>query len=71
MWETILSWFRKPRYTIVVSYDMKFGNADDKTFKGVRKVKKNTFKELIFVTSDNRLITVRSAAGLHYRIEVE
>lgn len=71
MWSWIKSWFIGSTYTITFSYDTKFGNSDDKTFHGVRKIKKNTWKELIFLTSDKRLITVRSAAGLHYRIEEE
>ena len=70
MWSWILAWFRK-RYTVTVSYDTKFGNVDDKTFRGVRKIKKSTWKELIFVTADKKLISVRSASGLHYRIEEE
>lgn len=68
MWEWILSWFKK-RYTVTVSYDTKFGNVDDKIFQGVRKIKRSTWKELSFITAEKKLITVRSASGLHYRIE--
>ena len=70
MWSWIKSWFSKT-YTVTVSYDTKFGNVDDKIFNGVRKIKKNTWKELIFITADKKLISVRSASGLHYRIEEE
>ena len=70
MREWILSWFSK-RYTVTVSYDTKFGNLDDKTFHGVRKIKKSNWKELVFITAEKKLISVRSASGLFYRIEEE
>lgn len=71
MWSWIKAWWHGKRYTVTVSYDTKFGNVDDKIFHGVRKIKKNTWKELIFITADKKLITVRSASGLLYRIEEE
>ena len=71
MWSWIKAWWYGKRYTVTVSYDTKFGNVDDKTFQGVRKIKKSTWKELIFITADKKLISVRSASGLHYRIDEE
>jgi hypothetical protein len=71
MWSWIKAWWFGKSYTITVSYDTKFGNVDDKKYLGVRKIKKSTWKELIFVTADKKLVSVRSASGLFYRIEEE
>lgn len=71
MWDWIKSWFIGSRYTITVSYDTKFGNIDDKTFTGVLKIKKSTWKELSFITREKKLVTVRATNGLLYRIEEE
>ena len=59
------------RYTIHVSYDSQWGNSDDQVFEHVRKVVKQNFKELKFVTHDKRLVHIRSMNGLRYKIEVE
>ena len=69
-WSWLCSWFDN-KYVITVSYDTKFGNVDDKVYHGVRKIKKSTWKELIFITAEKKLVSVRSANGLHYRIEEE
>jgi hypothetical protein len=71
VWGWIKSWFIGKRYTIIVSYDSKFGNLDDKSFAGVRKIKKSNWKELSFITAAGKLVTVRSVSGLLYRIEEE
>ena len=59
------------RYTIVVSFDQQWGNADDQIYEHVRKVIKATFKELRFVTEDKRKVHIRGMAGLRYKIEEE
>jgi|TARA_B110000285_G_C15059288_1_gene581400 hypothetical protein len=71
MWSLIVSWFTSPTYRITVSYDSKFGNKDDKTYKGVKSVKKQNWKELSFIDKDNKTVTIRSNNGLHYRLEQE
>lgn len=59
------------RYTIVVSFDQQWGNADDQEYNHVRKVIKANFKELRFVTEDKRKVHIRGMAGLRYKIEEE
>lgn len=59
------------RYTIVVSFDQQWGNADDQIYEHVRKVLKANFKELRFVTEDKRKVHIRGMAGLRYKIEEE
>lgn len=59
------------RYTIVVSFDQQWGNADDQIYEHVRKVIKANFKELRFVTEDKRKVHIRGMAGLRYKIEEE
>ena len=59
------------RYTIVVSFDQQWGNADDQVYEHVRKVIKANFKELRFVTEDKRKVHIRGMAGLRYKIEEE
>ena len=59
------------RYTIVVSFDQQWGNADDQVYEHVRKVIKANFKELKFVTEDKRKVHIRGMAGLRYKIEDE
>lgn len=71
MWTWVKSIFAKPTYTITVSYDTKFGNADDKSWNGVKTISKKNWKELTFITNDDKVIEIRSNAGLHYRIEQE
>ena len=57
------------RYTIHISYDSEWGNADDKTFKNVRKISKQTFKELRFIDEDKKSINIKCESGLRNRIE--
>ena len=59
------------RYTILVSYDSQWGNADDKIYTGVRSIQKQTFKELKFITEDKRPVHIKANSGLNYKIEVE
>ena len=58
-------------YTIQVSYDSQWGNADDKVYTGVKSIQKQTFKELKFITEDKRPIHIKANSGLNYKIEVE
>jgi hypothetical protein len=69
-WYWLLRLFQT-RYTIVVSFDQQWGNADDQTYKHVRKIIKSNFKELRFVTEDKRKVHIRGMAGLRYKIEEE
>ena len=73
-WENLIlrtiRWF-STRYTIQVSYDQQWGNADDQEFKHVRKIIKSNFKELKFRTEDYREIHIRGMNGLRYKIEEE
>ena len=57
------------RYTIHISYDSEWGNADDRTFKNVRKINKQTFKELRFIDENKKSINIKCESGLRYRIE--
>ena len=57
------------RYTIHISYDSEWGNADDRMFKNVRKISKQTFKELRFIDENKKSINIKSESGLRYRIE--
>lgn len=59
------------RYTIHVSYDSQWGNADDKVFDNVRSIQKQTFKELKFITDDKRPVHIKANSGLNYKIEVK
>jgi len=59
------------RYTIQVSYDQQWGNADDQVYEHVRSIQKQTFKELKFITDDKRMIHIKGSNGLRYKIEVE
>lgn len=65
-----IRWF-STRYTIHVSYDSEWGNADDQVYLHVRKVIKANFKELKFRTEDYREIHIRGMNGLRYKIEEE
>lgn len=64
-------WTTKPTYKITVSYDSKFGNSDDVKYEGVKKITKQTWKELIFITADEKNVHIRANAGLNYRVEEE
>lgn len=70
IWLRVLRWF-STRYTIQVSYDQQWGNADDQEFKHVRKILKSNFKELRFRTEDYREVHIRGMNGLRYKIEEE
>ena len=59
------------RYTIHVSYDSQWGNEDDQVFTRVKKITKQNFKELKFVTEDDTVIHIRGMNGLRYKIEEE
>lgn len=69
MIEWLKALFRGRRYTVTVSYDTKYGNSDDKVYTNVRKISKQTWKELKFITEDKKVVDIRSNSGLHYRIE--
>ena len=64
-----ISLFTGPRWTIYISYDSEWGNGDDRTFKNVRKISKQTFKELRFIDEDKKSINIKCESGLRYRIE--
>ena len=70
IWLRVLRWF-STRYTIQVSYDQQWGNADDQEFKHVRKIIKSNFKEIKFRTEDHREVHIRGMNGLRYKIEEE
>lgn len=70
IWLRVLRWF-STRYTIQVSYDQQWGNADDQEFKHVRKILKSNFKEIKFRTEDYREVHIRGMNGLRYKIEEE
>jgi len=70
----LLNWIKSfftTTYTIQVSYDSQWGNADDKIYTGVRSIQKQTFKELKFITEDKRPVHIKANSGLNYKIEVE
>ena len=60
-----------PRFTVTVSFDNQFGNADDQIYTHVRKIIKANFKELKFRTDDKRVIHIKGMNGLRYKIEDE
>ena len=59
------------RYTITVSFDNQWGNADDQVYEHVRKIIKANFKELKFRTDDKRTVHIKGMQGLRYKIEDE
>lgn len=63
--------FFQTRYTITVSFDNQWGNADDQTYEHVRTIIKSNFKELKFRTEDKRVVHIRGMQGLRYKIEDE
>lgn len=70
----LLNWIKSfftTTYTIQVSYDSQWGNADDKIYTGVKSIQKQTFKELKFITEDERPVHIKANSGLNYKIEVE
>ena len=56
------------RYSLVVSYNQTWGDADDRTFI-VKAFHKKQDKFLKFTTDDGELVEIRGADGLNYRIE--
>jgi len=64
-------WTTKPTYKITVSYDSKFGNSDDVVYEGVPKILKQTWKELNFITAEEKSVCVKANTGLNYRVEEE
>jgi hypothetical protein len=60
-----------PRFTVTVSFDNQFGNADDQTYTHVRKIIKANFKELKFRTNEKKVIHIKGMNGLRYKIEDE
>lgn len=64
-------WTTKPTYKITVSYDSKFGNSDDVVYEGVPKILKQTWKELNFITAEEKSVSVKANTGLNYRVEEE
>jgi hypothetical protein len=71
---TFYNWFIRlfqTRYTITVSFDNQWGNADDQVYEHVRKVIKANFKELKFRTDDKRVVHIKGMQGLRYKIEDE
>ena len=64
-------WTAKPTHKITVSYDSKFGNKDDVVYEGVKVISKQTWKELVFLTAEEKVVHIRANAGLNYRVEEE
>lgn len=68
----IFLWIRAlfvTRYIIHVSYDNEWGNDDDRTFVGVKKIQKQNFKELKFIDAADAQVVIRAASGLKYKIQ--
>lgn len=68
----IFLWIRAlfvTRYIIHVSYDNEWGNDDDRTFVGVKKIQKQNFKELKFIDATDAQVVIRAASGLKYKIQ--
>ena len=64
------NWFKSlfiTYYTLAVSYNHTWGDADDQTFV-VKKFHKKQEKFLSFTTQDGELVEIRGAEGLNYRI---
>ena len=57
-----------PRYSLVVSYNQTWGDADDREFI-VKTFHKKQDKFLKFTADDGELVEIRGADGLNYRIE--
>tara|TARA_R100000656_G_scaffold122842_1_gene98777 strand:- start:4072 stop:4389 length:318 start_codon:yes stop_codon:yes gene_type:complete len=57
-----------PRYTLHVSYNQVWGDADDQTFE-VKKFFKKQEKFLKFKTVQGDIVEIRGSEGLNYRIE--
>jgi hypothetical protein len=63
------SLFKGKTYTVTVSYNNKFGDSDDKTWRNAKKIYVSNWKELKFRTTDKKLVHVKDMNGLHYWIE--
>ena len=57
-----------PRYSLKVSYNMTWGDADDETYL-VKRFHKKEDKFISFTTDDDELVEIRGAEGLNYKIE--
>jgi hypothetical protein len=57
-----------PRYSVVVSYNQIWGDADDREYI-VKKFLVKKEKQLKFVNDDGDVIEISGSDGLNYRIE--
>lgn len=69
MFKWLLSLFKKPTYTITVSYNNRFGDSDDKSWPDAKKIIIASWKELKFRTTDKKIVHIKDMNGIHYRIE--
>ena len=67
LWLWLVSKFF-PRYSLKVSYNDTWGDADDQEFIVKKFIKKNP-KFLKFRTHEGDLVEISGAEGLNYRIE--
>ena len=58
----------RTRYKITVSFNREYGDSDDKIYIS-KKIYVQKEKHLKFRDENNRLIEIRSASGLNYKIE--
>ena len=70
LWSWIKSLFMT-RYTVSVSYNAEWGDKDDRTYTGVRKIITKKEKLLSFIDENKNPVEIRGATGLNYKIEVE
>lgn len=68
----LVNWIKKvfsgPRWQLTVSYNVTWGDKDDKSYT-VKKFKKLSDKHIKFIDNNGKSVEIRSTAGLHYRIE--
>ena len=69
MFKWLLSLFKKPTYTITVSYKNRFGDSDDKSWPNAKKIMVASWKELKFKTEDKKIVHIKDMGGIRYRIE--
>ena len=69
MFKWLVSLFKKPTYTITVSYNNGNGDSHDKSWPNAKNIMTASWKELKFKTVDKKLVHVKDTNGLHYRIE--
>lgn len=69
MFEWLKSFFKKRTTKLTVSYNQSWGDADDQVYE-VSKFFVTKEKYIKFRSAEGKIVELRGAEGLNYRIEV-